>query len=338
MPESKELNIVNTINKSGKVFPRISQVFVDYLTLSINGISDHATYFNWVNFQLKESQLKVSNRRVTVPIGYDIGYQICDVNYEDIVCGSLKFSEKYNRVLLELSGKGCQMVEFYNSFSWFESLAQQENNNIKRIDLAIDDFQGRRNIEWFDKAHSRGLFNSSTGRRPVKRNMGDKQNGRTRYIGGQTAYRQVCIYEKGKQLDLDDDHFKEWVRVEVRLNANSRDMIPKEILKCKSDYFFSVYPKAFSYFVKNGKYVPPVYRGGLVFAASLGRSARNSRRQYGKINRELLEVMGRDKGLLMITRPGKSTKLERPSFITNEYIAEVFADLVISSALKQPTK
>ena len=338
MPNSKELNSVNTKTNTVKVNPKISQVFVDYLTLAINEISDHAHYFKWINHHLKKSQLTVSTRRVNLPIGYDIGYQICAIDNENIVCGSIKFSEKHCRVLLELTGKGCQRVEFYSSFYWLALIAQQEKNHIKRIDIAIDDFHGSRNIEWFDKAYSRGLFNSETGRRPVKRNMGDKQNGRSRYIGGYTAYRQVCVYEKGKQLGLVDAQFEDWIRVEARLNSNSRDMIPKDILTNISAYFYSIYPKAFSFFVTGGKYIPPVYRVGLEFSASLGRSARNSNRQYGKINKAVIDVLGVEKGLSIITRPGRSSKLDKPSFITNEYIVTNFSDVIISSALKKTTK
>jgi phage replication initiation protein len=332
----KSLTSQNSRTKSRIVMPEKSQVFIDYLTLSISDISDHATYFMWIDQQLQSIGLIISKRQSKIPIGYDIGYLICSNTGSNFVCGSIKYSHKYCRVLLQLTGNGCAMAELNDSFKWIESLVMQDNVKLKRVDLAVDDYQGKFCIEKVDKAYSRGAFNGSTGRRPVKRNLGDKHNGRTRYIGGQTAYKQVCIYEKGKKEGLQESDLWNWVRAEVRFNSNGRDTIPKEIFKFKSDYFYSAYPKAFSSLIHDAQLRSVVYRINLEFAANLGRSARNSRRQYGKINHELMKVFGNEIAMELITRPGKSEKLQRHPLVNDQYLRKEFEGLVTTTAKHTP--
>lgn len=338
MHSFKSLVPLNSKEKDGRVSPDKSPVFIDYLTLLISNINDHATYLMWVNNHLKSFGLTISKRRAAIPIGYDIAYQICTVSDENDVCGSIKYSVKLSRFLFELTGRGCSMAEKYDSFTWIRSIVFQNNVKIKRIDLAVDDYTGLFKIEKVDRAHSRGNCNSITGRRPMKRNVGNKKQGRTRYIGGPTAYKQACIYEKAKQLGINHEEFIDWVRAEVRFNSNSRDLIPKEILDYKTDYFFSAYPKLFHSLVNSAKYYPPVFRESLEYAANLGRSAMYSRHQYGRINQALVNVVGEKEAIALLTRPGKSKKLKRLPFIQDEYIKEKFSELLIDITTQKPSK
>lgn len=338
MPSFKSLDPLNIKTKEGRVSPDKSPVFIDYITLLIGEIKDHATYLMWANNHLKSFGLVISKRRAVVPIGYDIAYQICTVSDENDVCGSIKYSAGLSRVLLELTGRGCSMAEKYDSFTWVRSIVRQDSVKIKRVDLAVDDYTGLFSIEKVDRAHSRGNCNSITGRRPMKRNVGNKQQGRTRYIGGPSAYKQTCIYEKAKQLGINHRYFINWVRAEVRFNSNSRDLIPREILDYREDYFFSAYPKLFHTLVDRAQYYPPVFRESIEYVANLGRSAMYSKHQYGRVNQALVNIVGEKEAIEMLTRPGKSQKIKRLPLIQDEYIRDTFADLLIDIASQKPTK
>ena len=268
----------------GIVNPESNPIFIDYLTFAINEIEDHALQFQWLNSWFNKAGLIISTRSTKTPIDYDVAYLICASKNQNVVCGSIKYSERHHRILIQFTGDGCAMLEKFDDYSWLISYTNQKNIEFKRVDLAYDDYKGNYSIEAVDKAYCRGSFNSKTGKRPKKTNWGNPKEGRTRYIGGMSSYKLTCIYEKGKKQGAID--YLNWVRFEVRFRANGRDYIPKDMLKNRHQYFYSAHPKVLKRFVNTAEYCSVVYRKSLEYACSIGHSLKHSRKQYGPINNE----------------------------------------------------
>ncbi|MDU0355801.1 hypothetical protein RS130_19625 [Paraglaciecola aquimarina] len=175
----KGVNTQKSLINNGIVIPQKSAVFIDYITLSIDGINDCPTYFNWFNYQLKKFGLSISNRLAKVPPSYDLAYQLCLTNNQNLVCGSIKYSHLHERVLIEFSGSGCALLAKQDNCYWLNVFVNQSAVFIKRLDLAYDDLRGSFPIQLVDKIYCRGGFNSYSGRRPLKENVGQPKKGRT---------------------------------------------------------------------------------------------------------------------------------------------------------------
>lgn len=326
MSNSKELKENYNECCFGTVNPECNPIFVDYLTMAINEIEDHTVQFQWLNSWFNKAGLTISTRRTKAPIGYDIAYLICVTKNQNVICGSIKYSERHHRILIQFTGNGCAMFEKYDDYSWLISFTNQKNIEFKRVDLAHDDYKGTCSIEAVDKAYCRGRFNSKTGKRPKKTNWGNPSEGRTRYIGGNTTYKSICIYEKGKKEGA--INYLGWVRFEVRFKSNGRDNIPKDILKNRHQYFYSAYPKVLKRFVNTAEYCSVVYRKNLEYACSIGHSFKHSRKQYGVINNEAYKILGDDIARDILTREGNSKSTDKLPFVTYEYLNLVFGDLI----------
>lgn len=331
MSNSKRLQTKKSALKLGIVNPEKNPVFIDYITFAINQINDYEIQFEWLGLWLKKAGLTISTKRATKPINYDIALLICVTENPLQFCGSIKYSEQYQRVMVELSGDGCAMLEKFDNYHWLISYTGQINIDLKRVDLAHDDYLGRFTIEAVDKAYCRGNFNSDTGVRPEKTNWGNPKDGRTRYIGARTAYKKTCIYEKGKEVGAKDR--PNWMRYEVRFRSNGRDKIPKEMLLNRHQYFFSAHPKVFKRFTESAEYYPVVYRKSLEYACSIGSSLQHSRKQYGYINNEAFKLFGVDGAREILTREGHSKSTTRLPFITDEYLIRVFGDQIKNIAI-----
>lgn len=323
MQINTSLSSSNADSDYGKTIPSKCVTFIDYLTLGINGIEDAATYFKWIEHQLKKFGVTVSKRFAKSPIGYDIAYQLCCIQNQNIVCGSIKYSACHKRVLLEITGNGCAMSAQNDNFSWLVALTQQPTVFIKRLDISYDDYEGAFSIQAVDKAYSRGCFNSFSNRRPQKKNCGNSIGGRTRYIGGMKAYKLLCVYEKGKKSK--SNIYPHWVRHEIRFSANSRDHIPKEALTNLDSYFFSAFPKAYKRIISKVQYHPVVYRESLKYACDLGRSVGWLRHQYGRKIKEVNNILGSEKTIELISRDGRSQSYARLPFITDELLRLKFS-------------
>lgn len=115
-------------------------------------------------------------------------------------------------VCVSLSGAGTRWVD-----DWHHVHAQLDalGGRISRCDVAHDDLDGR----YLDVHALRELANAGEfaegGRPPKSRFLSDEGHGTgsTLYVGSK-GHKELCAYEKGKQLGLPESP---WVRVEVRL-------------------------------------------------------------------------------------------------------------------------
>lgn len=146
------------------------------------------------------------------------------------------------RVLLTFSGQAFQRGDFSMPRRIFDFLGNESSSRITRIDLAFDDFDGshfcpyRVFSDW-----ENGLFDYRSVRPKVKI-AGDfyrcdpDQRGVTVYIGSEG--KQLCVYEKGKQLGNPDSKH---VRAEVRISQNAYS-ITRDVLLNPTAYFCGAYP------------------------------------------------------------------------------------------------
>ncbi|MCC8506097.1 replication initiation factor domain-containing protein, partial [Xanthomonas hortorum] len=150
------------------------------------------------------------------------------------VCGRLGLSDD-GEVMISLTGQGCSHVP---SWPFVERIAEDLGAHLTRVDIAIDDHSGQIfDVQQFREAYHEGLF-TMNGRPPHAKHISDEgtNKGSSFYIG-QKGHKELCIYEKGKQLR---DPESEWVRCELRLYAK-RINLPLDALSNPGKYFASAY-------------------------------------------------------------------------------------------------
>ncbi|WP_127166192.1 replication initiation factor domain-containing protein [Xanthomonas euvesicatoria] len=150
------------------------------------------------------------------------------------VCGRIGISDA-GEVCISLTGQGCTHVP---NWAYAERIAQDLGAHLTRIDIAIDDHMGK----WFDVEHFRDAYHEGgftmNGRPPHAKHISDEgtDKGCSFYVG-QKGHKELCIYEKGKQLG---DPESEWTRCEVRLYAK-RMILPLSAMVDPGKHFASAY-------------------------------------------------------------------------------------------------
>lgn len=139
-----------------------------------------------------------------------------------------------NTMMVDLSGKGCSLVSDWQAV---HATLQDLDARVTRVDTALDLLEGF-TLEQFDDLYRAGEFNCG-GRIPTRRyfeggHSGDLHAlGRTLYLGKKANGKELCIYEKGKQLG---DPTSEWLRIEIRFGNKDR-VIPHDVVTNPTTYF-----------------------------------------------------------------------------------------------------
>lgn len=140
-------------------------------------------------------------------------------------------------VCISLSGAGCALVH-----DWFTTVVQARRvyAHLSRVDVAFDDFTAQRfrDIREVESWALEGRFDARVGR-PCDHHFLDdhgKRKGSTLYVGSR-GRKQLCIYEKGKQLG---DKASPWIRCELRLWAND-SVLPLDVLVKPIEYLRGSY-------------------------------------------------------------------------------------------------
>lgn len=150
------------------------------------------------------------------------------------LCGRIGLADN-GETHISLTGQGCKHVA-----SWAQArrAIEEAKGRITRADIAVDDFAGSRiNVETFIEYVKADAF-TSRGRPPLCQLVDDFDSGKgkTLYIG-QRGYKQLCVYEKGKQLgDPDSDY----CRAELRL-YNKHHVIDPAVLTDPGMFFAGAY-------------------------------------------------------------------------------------------------
>lgn len=138
---------------------------------------------------------------------------------------------------VSLSGAGCALVK-----NWHHTVIQARllQAHLSRVDVAFDDFDGLifGSIHDVNQLAKSGAFNARTGKPAATRFFDDhgKGGGCTVYVG-KRGRKQLCVYEKGKQLKAEESP---WIRCELRLWA-ADSVIPLEVLERPHEFLRGSY-------------------------------------------------------------------------------------------------
>ena len=139
-----------------------------------------------------------------------------------------EFSNGYPSCIIELKGQGCREFETRNpDKNWFDVIKFFKLNyqgKLKRIDVAIDDYDGKISYDYLEKKLDSKQFASVFQNKDVD-HLGNINTGRTLNLGGHGSSIQLCIYEKDKQQrKLKKEHKQKfWMRYEMRFSKNRAD-------------------------------------------------------------------------------------------------------------------
>lgn len=126
--------------------------------------------------------------------------------------GDIGFGGDKDTICVSLSGAGCRWVR---DWSHVRDVAAQLGARLSRCDVAYDDVEGKVfDLPTLIELAKAGGF-ASGGRPPETGDYSDHGSGKgcTLKVGGK-GHKELCIYEKGKQLGDPDSP---WVRCECRL-------------------------------------------------------------------------------------------------------------------------
>lgn len=146
------------------------------------------------------------------------------VNADGELVGKIGMDGNGDTVCISLTGAACKHVR-----NWHYVKAQVEalNGRISRCDVAYDDYDGLLGSVRDHELQARLQAFKSDGRPPSTKFLDDHGHGSgsTLYVG-QKGHKQLCIYEKGKQLGV---HESPWVRYEARLYGKHCE-VPTSVL------------------------------------------------------------------------------------------------------------
>lgn len=216
-----------------------------------------ACLIDWVGFTLfpedssSSAVLRYFEHRFCIPLS---AWQQGRKNYEGYA-NSVRFEniniysegQAGQGIHVDITGQGCRYLEtlqgVQNEFSWKTLLSDVHSMNGKftRIDIALDDFNRRFYIpDIFTKCLNGeitmkfqswtpdGYFNAD----------GKAKSGMTLYFGSDTSRFQICMYEKNRQMEVDED----WTRTELRFRKDRAEDIAKIITAQdeQGDYFYEL--------------------------------------------------------------------------------------------------
>lgn len=157
------------------------------------------------------------------------------VDREGEMVGRVGMGGNGGTVCVSLSGAGCRWVK---SWSRVHASVKRWNGKLSRVDVAFDDYEGELlDVHALRERAAAGDF-AMGGRPPQHRFLSDEGHGTgsTLYVGGK-GHKELCAYEKGKQLGLKTSP---WVRVEVRLYGKHA-VLPLDVLLRPLDFLRGSY-------------------------------------------------------------------------------------------------
>ncbi len=143
------------------------------------------------------------------------------------------------RMQIYLSGEGCRMVKDWGRVHDLLVSLDDYNPKITRVDIAYDDHEGVRDVDYAADSYRAGLF-AGNGRPPKGQRIDDMGSGDgcTFYVGSRDSGRYLRVYEKGKQLG---DRGSSWVRWEIEISSKQLE-IPLCVLLKPRAYLAGSYP------------------------------------------------------------------------------------------------
>lgn len=190
------------------------------------------------------------------------------------------------RVMLQLTGSGCGLVEDWDAL---QAVLDDIGAKLTRLDLAVDFLAGEVKVDQVVEWYRDGGF-SCGGNRPGCAVAGDWINGeagRTFYVGRAANGKLLRAYEKGLQLGQPES---EWVRLEVQFGSRDR-VIPLRALTDRDAFFAGAYP-CLQALVETAAERIPTDQAQAV--ATMGHMLHHLRRCYGRVLDTALSSFGWD--------------------------------------------
>jgi len=129
-------------------------------------------------------------------------------------------------ICVTMTGQACREYEFYHGENGggimllVECIAQADNINITRLDIACDDFAGALCMDAIIYHADNGLVRTrSTSHTRHESFKGSEKAGMSVYFGSSHSPFRLRIYDKSRQMyDADDPRYSEpWIRMELQL-------------------------------------------------------------------------------------------------------------------------
>lgn len=140
-----------------------------------------------------------------------------------------------------LTGTGCSLIDG-EGFLRLRNLLEAMGAKLTRVDLAYDDFEGVRSVDWVMQEWLKGDGFKCWGKVPSMCQHGNWErpdgSGRTIEVGKRDSSKMLRAYEKGKQLG---DPNSTWVRFEVEFKGSDR-VLPYEMLTDPGSFLAGAYP------------------------------------------------------------------------------------------------
>jgi phage replication initiation protein len=200
-----------------------------------------------------------------------------------VACGGLS---QRGRVYVSLSGAGCDIVGVAG-LTWLTKNFEVLKVNLTRVDIALDDFEGKNTIQSTLRRYKKGEFSNRKAAAKFQYiQKGDNdRSGETIYIGARKSGKLCRIYEKGRQLGDPDS---KWLRVEMQFGSHQRKL-PVQMLLDPLPYAISAYPAISKMF--RGNVLPCTIRTIRVTSKiSVKRVLANMRKNVGPAFNTLLEA------------------------------------------------
>ena len=293
----------------GERGPDGPKAFVDWLSITV-GSEHFPNQLDWV--PTLAQYLGVPGLSNDAPGRGVAGFReaaslLLDCEGESVVVGKIAWGgeSQRGRVYMSLSGTLCARVKDWRLLVVALSACTAR---ITRVDLAHDDAEGHRSVDFAVGLYDAGAFRAG-GRNPACSFQGDwKQvsgSGRTFYVGRKAHGKLLRVYEKGKQLG---DPNSAWVRWEVEFHNRDRH-IPYDVLLDPARYLAGAFPALA--FVSDTRTAIRTQRKAV--QASLDHLVSCMSASYGKaVNALHHQGLTPDEIVSLVMRPGIPARLQHP--------------------------
>lgn len=185
-----------------------------------------------------------------------------------------------------LNGTACSYLNRFEWTSFYAGLLELRGR-ITRLDIALDDLEGKHPLSEMEALYDAGAFTSS-GRPPSARSIKHKGGcrGDTFYVGERKSGKLGRGYEKGKQLG---DPCSPWVRYEVEFHHGNGRIIPLDVLLRPAHYLKGAYRKAFAWIPTAAVQLHAMREKARI---TFERAEKFARRQAGRIISYMRECLG----------------------------------------------
>jgi len=230
--------LVGPNSNTGLKYPTLAAPILDFVTtivapgaLKKSGCHDYRELLDWIF----GTGSKVAMGAILDRIWQFYPQSATLIDETGSVCGKVGFAED-GKICFSITGQGCQHVRDWHTTH--DRLVELDAR-LSRLDIAVDDIAGDAfDVEQFKAAYEAGDF-TTNGRPPLAMYYDDMGSGKGSTLEiGQKGHKQLCIYEKGKQLG---DVESSYTRCELRLYAKRVDL-PLCALIRPGDFFAGAYP------------------------------------------------------------------------------------------------